>query len=277
MQFPAFLRADPPTSIDQGPDPKALSAFLEATRATTEFFFKPRVFGVENVPKGGALVVANHNSVGVMPEIHVMAYSWFPVHGAEALPRTLVHGTSFRVGPVARFFTKLGAVPAAPEMASELLQSGYKVLAFPGGETDSMRSFRDRNRIIFGTRRGYIRLALKENVPIVPVVTAGGHETLIVLTSGEQIARVTGIDRVLGMKRWPITLCLPWGITFGPPILHLPVPTRVYQQVLPPVRFERSGPEAADDADYVEECHQHVHGMMQACLDELLQRRAREA
>jgi hypothetical protein len=82
---------------------------------------------------------------------------------------------------------------------------------------------------------------------------------------------------MLGMKRWPITLCLPWGITFGPPILHLPVPTRVYQQVLPPVRFEHSGPEAADDADYVEECHQHVHGMMQACLDELLQRRAREA
>ncbi|MBK6578490.1 MAG: 1-acyl-sn-glycerol-3-phosphate acyltransferase [Sandaracinaceae bacterium] len=224
MQIPAFLRADPPTSIDQGPDPKALSAFLEATRATTEFFFKPRVFGVSNVPKGGALVVANHNSVGVMPEIHVMAYSWFPVHGAEALPRTLVHGTSFRVGPVARFFTKLGAVPAAPEMASELLQSGYKVLAFPGGETDSMRSFRDRNRIIFGTRRGYIRLALKENVPIVPVVTAGGHETLIVLTSGEQIARVTGIDRVLGMKRWPITLCLPWGSRLVRPSCTCPCP-----------------------------------------------------
>src|SRR5690606_25844165 len=115
---------------------------------------------------------------------------------------------------------------------SELLQSGYKVLAFPGGETDSMRSFADRNRVIFGTRRGYIRLALKEGVPIVPVVTAGGHETLIVLTSGEKIARFTGIDRVLGMKRWPITLCLPWGLTLGPPILHLPVPTRVYQQVL---------------------------------------------
>ena len=166
--------------------------------------------------------------------------------------------------------------PAKAKTINKYLGSGYKVLAFPGGETDSMRSFADRNRIIFGTRRGYIRLALRENVPIVPVVTAGGHETLVVLTSGERIARVTGIDRVLGMKRWPITLCLPWGITFGPPILHLPVPTRVYQQVLPPVRFERSGEEAAEDADYVEACHERVHGMMQACLDELLARRKRE-
>ena len=55
------------------------------------------------------------------------------------------------------------------------------------------------------------------------------------------------------------------------------MPTRVYQQVLPPVRFARSGPEAAEDADYVEECHEHIHGMMQACLNELLLRRAREA
>jgi hypothetical protein len=54
------------------------------------------------------------------------------------------------------------------------------------------------------------------------------------------------------------------------------VPTRVYQQVLPAVRFERSGPEAAEDADYVEQCHEQVHGMMQACLDELLARRRRE-
>ena len=162
-------------------------------------------------------------------------------------------------------------------MASELLQNGYKVLAFPGGETDSMRSYRDRNRIIFGTRRGYVRLALRENVPIIPVVTAGAHETLIVLTDGEQIAQKTGIARTLGWKRWPITLALPWGITFGPPILHIPVPTRVYQRVLPPIRFERHGEEAAADDAYVEDCHERIHGAMQAAMDELLELRAAES
>ena len=274
--LPAFLQPDPPTSIHDGPSEEAIATFLRITQRATQFFFNPRVFGVENVPKGPALIVANHNSVGVMPEIHVLASSWFPVHGADALPRTLIHDVSFRLGPVARFFKALGAVPAAPAMASELLRNGYKVLAFPGGEADSMRSFRDRDKIIFGTRRGYIRLALREDAPLLPVVTAGAHETLIVLTDGEEIARRTGIRRALGWKRWPITLAIPWGITFGPPVLHVPIPTRVYQRVLPPIRFERSGEEAANDAEYVEACHQRVHGAMQRAMDELLEMRARE-
>lgn len=270
------LAPDPPDSIHEGPDEAFIEGFLKYSRPLTERFFMPKVFGVEHVPEGGALVVANHNSLGVMPEIHVMVNAWYEAHGISAMPRTLVHGVSFRVGPVGRFFTKLGAVPADPTMGGELLRNGNNVLVFPGGETDSMRAYSDRNKIIFGKRRGYIRLALRENVPIVPVVTAGAHETLIVLRSGENLAQWTGLNKLLGVKRWPITLSLPWGLTFGPPILHLPVPTRVYQRVLPPVRFDRSGPEAADDAAYVEACHERVHGSMQRAMDELVAMRTRD-
>jgi hypothetical protein len=67
-------------------------------------------------------------------------------------------------------------------------------------------------------------------------------------------------------------LSVPWGLTVGaPPFLPLPVP--IFIDVLEPIYFEHSGPEAADDESYVEECHQRVLDAMQLALDQLMQER----
>jgi hypothetical protein len=41
----------------------------------------------------------------------------------------------------------------------------------------------------FGDRRGFVRLALRTQVPVVPAVSVGAHETLVVLTRGERLFR----------------------------------------------------------------------------------------
>ena len=169
----------------------------------------------------------------------------------------------------------LGGIRACHENAAKLFDSGRNVLVYPGGDIDANRPYSKRHEIVFGQRRGYIRLALRHGIPIVPVVAAGAHSTYFVLTDGRKLAEWTGISRLMRLKVLPIAWSLPWGWTIGPPPPHLPLPTKIYVEFLDPVRFDRSGREAADDAAYVEACHERVFGPMQGALTRLADERRR--
>ena len=71
------------------------------------------------------------------------------------------------------------------------------------------------NRVDFGGRKGFLRLALEQDVPIVPVVAIGGQETALFLTRGERLARLLALDRVLRLKVLPISIALPWDLNVG--------------------------------------------------------------
>jgi 1-acyl-sn-glycerol-3-phosphate acyltransferase len=135
-----------------------------------------------------------------------------------------------------------------------------------------MRPWRDRDKIRFAGRQGYVRLALSAGVPIVPVVAAGAQQTLVILSDGQRLARALGFDRLFRLKAWPIALALPWGLLIAP-LPFIPWPSRILIEVLPPIRFDRSGPKAAADAGYVTECAAQVEQTMQACLTRLAAKR----
>ena len=46
---------------------------------------------------------------------------------------------------------------------------------------------------------GFVRTAIRSGVPIVPVATVGGHDTVFVLSEGRWLAN--GLDRVSGLKK----------------------------------------------------------------------------
>jgi hypothetical protein len=127
---------------------------------------------------------------------------------------------------------------------------------------------------VFGNRRGYVRLALRQGVPIVPVVSAGSHATSIVLTDGRPLAKWLGMRR-LRIDVCPVTLSVPWGLVVGITPPYLPLPTRIYLEVMEPIHFDRKGEAAARDEAYVEACHARVHGAMQAQLSALAGERRR--
>jgi 1-acyl-sn-glycerol-3-phosphate acyltransferase len=163
----------------------------------------------------------------------------------------------------------LGAVRASHKNAHRLFATGRKVLVYPGGDLDAFRPFHQRNRVVFGPRRGYIKLALRENVPIIPVVAEGAHSTLIVIHDGQWLAKALRADRLLRYKVFPIALSIPWGLTVGMCFPHFPFPTRIQIEVMDPIKFDRHGEVAAEDSDYVERCHQLVHGRMESTLQRL--------
>lgn len=236
-------------------------------------WFRAEVRGLERIEPGPALYVGNHNAGLMMPEALLLGAAVYRAHGIDSVPFGLA-GDSVVSLPLLRELTvPLGAVRASPENARRLLSAGAKVLVYPGGDVEAMRPFRDRDRIVFGGRRGYIRTAVREGVPVIPVVTAGAHSTFVVLTDGQWIAELVGARRLLRIQVWPITLCLPWGIVIGPALVYLPWPSRILQEVLDPIHFDRHGEEAAADEAYVRACAEQVETTMQRALTRLAKER----
>jgi 1-acyl-sn-glycerol-3-phosphate acyltransferase len=107
-------------------------------------------------------------------------------------------------------------------------------------------------------------LALRTGVPVVPVVGYGSHQSLVVLSRGERLARVLGLGR-LRIKVFPILLG-PWGVTsiLTPPP---PLPSAVTIEFMRPIDWSDLGKEAADDRETVAACYAQITQGMQATLD----------
>lgn len=258
-------------------DLRALDRALDALGPWIERSYAPRACGVEHLDREGATLVVGNHSGGplAMLEPLVLAHALRPRLVTERLPHLLLHEILWRT-PLARRIATLGAVRASQENAGALLDLGRPVLVYPGGDREPFRHFRDRDRIVLGPRRGYVRLAIARGVPIVPVVTAGMHSGFVCLDDGRALAERFPLARALRVGVLPTTLSFPFGLTIGVPPPYLPLSGRVRIRVLEPIRFARSGSEAAADAGYVEACHRTVVGAMQRALDGLADDRRAE-
>jgi len=250
-------------------DPKKIEQFLSLVDRFLTPYHRGEVFGVERVPKGAGLYVGNHNGGAWTPDSFIFGSALYHAHGMDSIPYALGHEKAIQLPFVRDVFIPLGAVRASHENAHRLFEAGKKVLVYPGGDFDSMRPFRHRHKIVFGGRTGYAKLAIREGVPIIPVVAAGAQSTWIVLDDGRWLAKLIHADKWLRVKVWPITLCLPWGITVGPLIPFIPFPSKILIEILDPIHFDRRGEEAAGDREYVAACDAQVRDAMQAALTRL--------
>ncbi len=164
---------------------------------------------------------------------------------------------------------RLGALPAHPDVARAALRRGASVLVYPGGDEDVFRPWSKRNRIRLAQRTGFVRLALQERVPVQPVVSIGGHETVFVATDGRRLAGTLGLER-FRLKALPLVIGPPWGVSPGDSLLHLPLPAKITVQVGEPIDFhDRFGRLDPRDPDVIWACYQLVEMRMQAMLDAL--------
>ncbi len=150
--------------------------------------------------------------------------------------------------------------------------SGKKVFVFPGGNLEAFRPYRDRYKITFGGKKGFIRLALRERVPIIPVVLVGGHETFFVLHNGEALAKLLRLKKLVRSETCALFLGLPWGLGFGP-IFHLPLPAKSQVRFLKPISLKKYSPKDIKNEKAVDEIYEKVTSSMQAAVDELSAKR----
>jgi 1-acyl-sn-glycerol-3-phosphate acyltransferase len=248
-------------------DPDFIRRQLPAIARYTSYF-TPDVRGLDRLPaEGPALLVGNHSGLFYVPEAWVCGQAVLSRRGTGPPAYFLAYDLLFAVPGVGPFLRRLGAVPANPGAAESALSRGACVLVYPGGDLEACRPWTQRNKIDFAGRTGFVRLALRSGVPVIPVVAHGAHHAVMVLTRGDRLARAIGLDRVR-IKVFPLLAGPPFGVNsvLTPP---LPMPSHVTLEFLPALDWTGYGPGAADDAGLVSACYLQITGQMQAALDRL--------
>lgn len=256
--------ADDPTARD----PEFVGLVVDAFRALGKPYFRWTVRGIENVPASGpALLVGNHCGGLINTEAFVTFTAIWDRLGPSRVLHGLAHDVLFDDATMRRYAVKFGALRAGHESAHKAFAAGNLVLVYPGSDLDSFRPWSRRNHIELGERKGFMRLALREQVPIVPVVAAGVQEQFLVLTRGDRIARLLRTKSWARTEVFPIVLSVPWGLTSGF-LPYIPLPSQTSLAFGEPLRWPDLPPEAADDPAQVDACRKQVKERMQALLDE---------
>ncbi len=263
-------------SLDQR-DPDYIKAWMPIWEWFYRYYFRVETQGWEHMPATGkVLIVASHNGGLASPDTSMLMYDWFQRFGYDRLAYALMHPSAWETPIFAIPGSQVGALIAHPKVAIAALQKDAALLVYPGGAEDLFRPYSQRNQIHLAGQKGFIKLALREETPIVPVISHGAHETLMVLGNFyEQMKQLNEwgfpwrLDGNTGV--FPIYLGLPWGVGIGP-TPNIPLPVQIQTRVCAPIIFERYGRAAACDRAYVDACYEQVRRVMQSGLDEFLKR-----
>ncbi|MGZ3424051.1 MAG: lysophospholipid acyltransferase family protein [Polyangiales bacterium] len=250
-------------------DPELVDITLALARTFGRYWFRAEVEGIENVPaRGPALLVGNHNGGFLITDTYLTMAAIADRQGLSRAVRPLAHDFVFDDPTLRRYAQGFGAIRAGQGSAMRALERGDLVLVYPGGDVDTFRPFRERGHIELAGRVGFVRLALRARVPIVPVVSAGTHEQMVILSRGDRIAKLLHMHSWARTEVFPIALSLPWGLTsaFLP---YLPLPAQTTVAFGEPIAWPELGPGAADDDAIVHRCALEVEAAMQALLDRI--------
>ena len=229
---------------------------LPLARPLYQKYWRVRTVGLEHVPSdSGALIVANH--AGTVPFDAIMTkVALLDEHPAHRHLRELAADLALRVpvvGPLAR---KTGNTLAHEEDAKRLLTSGELVGVWPEGFKGIGKLYRDRYKLQRFGRGGFVSVALRSQVPIIPVAIIGAEEIYPML------ANVQFLARLFGFPYFPITAQFP---LLGPLGL-LPLPSKWVIDFGEPIDTTAYGPEAADDPMLVFELTDRVRDTIQQML-----------
>ena len=246
-------------------DPDYLREQLPGLWVLASFYFRADVRGLDRIPtEGPVLLVGNHSGGNVTPDTMVFTLAFAAHFGVERHLHPLVHNLVLAL-PLPWNLRKAGCVAASPENARLALKRDAAVLVYPGGDWEVHRPSWQQDKVDFHGRNGFVKTALQEDVPIVPLVAVGGQETAVFLSRGERVARALQLDKLFRLKVLPISLSIPWGLNVGDMFGHWPLPAKITLEAMEPINLrERFG----DDPD-VGEIYEHVTGVMQEKLDQL--------
>jgi 1-acyl-sn-glycerol-3-phosphate acyltransferase len=220
--------------------------------------------GLEHIPtEGGALLVGNHG--GAVP-------SDAPVimHGIETELGRPVYGMAdnlFRALPVAgTLWSRAGGVPAHPDNAYRLLHDEQQLtLVFPEGTKGTGKLARDRYQLRRFGRGGFVEIAMRAGVPIIPIAVVGNEEAMPIVWKSGRLAKL------LSLPYFPVTANQ---FVFGPVLgLVVPLPAKFRVRALPPVYFDAAPNQDRYNRSVVIEQAERVRGLIQEALYDMLRAR----
>src|SRR4051794_31587817 len=257
-------------SLD-GPDYEFMDRQKLLWNPLIDYWFRMEIEGWERIPDSPVLLIGIHSGAPFVWDAWTVGLQWWRRFGRDRPLHGTAHDALMGTPLVGRFFRSMGVLPAAPDAIATALAEKRDVILWPGGEVDSLRPWKDRDEATLAGRSGFVKMAIRAGVPIVPVATVGGADAMPVLLKGDNLAKLLRLDKIARVKVFPIALSLPWGI--APAALpQVPLPAKIRTTLMPPVEIDPD-PAKADDDAYVEAKYHEVRGSIQDGMDRLAKRR----
>ncbi|HZQ57326.1 MAG TPA: lysophospholipid acyltransferase family protein [Acidimicrobiales bacterium] len=219
--------------------------------------------GLEHVPAtGGALIVANH--AGAVPSDATVI-----MHGIETERHRPVYGMAddfFRAVPVVgTVWSRLGGVVAHPDNAYRLLHDEQQLaMVFPEGTKATGKRYSERYRLRRFGRGGFVEIAMRAGVPVVPICIVGGEEAMPLITK---------LPAVGPLGRFPYIPLTVNMVVFGPLGIVMPFPAKFRLRVLEPVHFDVPSGQDRYSKSHVMEESEAVRARMQDTIYDMLRDR----
>jgi 1-acyl-sn-glycerol-3-phosphate acyltransferase len=238
-------------SIDEW-DPRYIRRAINVLGPLLRLYFRGEVRGLEKIPpEGPVLIVGNHSGGLMIADTFIFTMAFYHHFGAERRFHQLAHDLAVKWPGVG--IRPFGTVKASSENAMKAFEKGAAVLVYPGGDYETFRPSWHTDRIEFGGRQGFIKLALEAGVPIVPLVAIGGQESGLFLTRGQRASRALKLDKKARLKVLPVSAGPPFGLNILDFPFRIPIPAKITIEVLDPVDLEeRFGEEPDPDVVYDE-------------------------
>ncbi|MET0765414.1 MAG: 1-acyl-sn-glycerol-3-phosphate acyltransferase [Blastococcus sp.] len=242
-----------------------------------KFYFRLEVDGWEHVPDETCLVVGVHSGGALTMDAWTLVNAWHTHFDGKRHLHGTAHDVLMATPGLGDYFRAVGVIAANRKSVGTALADGRDVVVWPGGEVDSMRSWRKRDVATLGGRTGFVKQAIRSGVPILPVATVGGHDTVFVISEGKWLAnaldKVTGLKNTLRGSNLPIIAGLPFPLAVEVLPAHVPLPAKIRTQLLEPIEVDHD-PERADDKAYVQKIYDQVEAEIQAGMDRLAAKRS---
>jgi 1-acyl-sn-glycerol-3-phosphate acyltransferase len=229
-----------------------------------DHWFRVEWEGFDKIPaEGGALIVANH--AGAIP-----ADAPSIMHGIERDLGRPVYGLAdeiFKRVPVVNVgWSRLGGVQAHPDNAYRLLREQRQlVMVFPEGTKGTGKTYSERYQLRRFGRGGFVQIAMRSGVPIIPMSVIGNEETMPILF------KLPTLARVLRVPYFPVTanmLALGWPLG-----IVVPFPAKMRIRVLDPVTFDVPPDRPRYSRSRVMDASEQIRQTIQESLHDMLRKR----
>jgi len=168
---------------------------------------------------------------------------------------------------VGTMWSRTGGVAAHPENAYRLLREQRQLaLVFPEGSKGPGKHFSQRYRLRRFGRGGFVEIAMRAGVPIVPITVIGAEESMPIVYKSPALAKAIGAPYV------PVTANM---LLFGPllgTLLYFPAKFRL--RVLDPVRFDVPADQERYSKSRVMDEAEDIRVAMQESLYDMLRQRS---
>jgi 1-acyl-sn-glycerol-3-phosphate acyltransferase len=256
-----------------GPDPRLMQRQSGIWNKLMDRYFRLEFDGFENLPAEPCLLIGVHSGGPLTMDAWTVIMAWWRQFGDTRALHGTAHDVLMNAPVLGDYFRRLGVISPTKDNIRAAFDKGDDVILWPGGEVDCYRTWLDRDRAVLGGRRGFIRLAMSAGVPIVPVATVGGHDTLFVLSEGRGLAKKLKLKERMRSDVAPITLSWPFGVALHlTPFQHVPLPAKIRTRIMEPIYLD-TDPGRLNDQQYVEEMYEQIENTIQSGMDELAEKR----